>query len=114
MIMKGMDFNMTEKEAKKLLFLVIIAGRKRKDDLLKALCKAGGHFITIYYGKGSVKAGFLLDAFGLVAEENKVIITCLCMHNEAEAIFDMLVKDFKFTKPNTGIAYTIPVSMLAY
>jgi hypothetical protein len=97
-----------------IMHMVIIAGRKQKDKLLKALSKTGGHFINIYYARGSVRAGFLMDVFGLVPEADKVLITCLCSCKEAVSIFDMLVADFNFEKPNTGIAYTIPVEILSY
>lgn len=95
-----------------LKYMVLIAGRKMKDRLLTALAECGGNLCNFYYGRGSVKASFLMDAFGLVPEENKIIITCLAPDNEIDAIFDMLVKDFHFNKPNTGIAYTIPVEKL--
>lgn len=104
----------TTKKSPDIKHMVLIAGRKQKDHLLKALAETGGHFFNIYYGKGSVKAGFLMDAFGLVPEENKVIITCLLSSKEADGIFDMLIRDFHFDKPNTGIVYTIPVSELSY
>ena len=105
---------MTSEDAPDIKYLVLIAGRKQKDKLLKALSENGGHFFNIYYGKGSVKASFLMDAFGLVPEENKVLITCLLSSTEAEVIFNLLVKDFHFDKPNTGIAYTMPVEKLSY
>ena len=104
----------TSGEAPDIKYMVLIAGRKQKDQLLEALAENGGHFFNTYYGKGSVKAGFLMDAFGLVPEEQKVIITCLLSSKEADGIFDMLVHDFQFDKPNTGIVYTIPVEKLSY
>ena len=101
-------------EEPKIFHMVIIAGRKQKDPLLKSLARSGGHFINLYYGRGSVKASFLMDAFGLVAEENKVMITCLLSRKETEAVFDMLMSEFHFDKPNTGIAYAMPVEKLSY
>jgi hypothetical protein len=97
-----------------IMHMVLIAGRKQKDKLLKALSETGGHFINIYYGRGSVKASYLMDTLGLVQEQHKVLITCLCSLKEADAIFDMLKTDFCFDKPNTGIAYAIPVEVLSY
>lgn len=94
--------------------MVVIAGRKQKDRLLAALCEKGGHIISTFYGRGSVKAGYLKDVFGLVHEEHKVLITCLVSSEEAGAIFDMLTEEFDFNKPNTGIAYVIPLEKLSY
>jgi len=97
-----------------ILHMVIIAGRGQKDKLMTAISGAGGHFLSISYGRGSVQAGFLSDALGLVHESNKVIIRCLCSCKEADAIMEMLVTDFSFDQPNTGIAYAIPVDILSY
>ena len=105
---------MTNETAPDILQLVLIASRKNKDQLLTALSEKGGHIIKIFYGKGSVKASFLMDSFGLVPDEQKVLIMCLVTHEEADTIFDMLVTEFHFNEPNTGIAYTIPVEKLSY
>jgi len=94
--------------------IVLIAGRKQKGRLLAALSARGCCVVNICYGKGSTKAGYLMDTFGLVHEENKVVITCIASGEEADAIFDMLSVDFKFNDPNTGIAYIIPVDTLSY
>ncbi len=95
-------------------FLTLIAGRKQKEALLDALSEAGGRLINIVYGKGSVKSSYLKDMFGLVPEENKVVITCLLPSEKSDALLDMLVEKFNFDKPNTGIAFTIPVEKLSY
>ena len=94
--------------------MVLITGRNQKDRLLTALSERGGPLFNFYYGRGSVKASFLMDTYGLVPEENKIIITCIASKSEADAIFDMLEKDFHFNKPNTGIAFTIPVKKLSF
>ena len=94
--------------------MVLITGRNQKDRLLTALSERGGPLFNFYYGRGSVKASFLMDTYGLVPEENKIIITCIASKSEADAIFDMLEKDFHFNKPNTRIAFTIPVKKLSF
>jgi hypothetical protein len=105
---------MAHDESLNIMHMVLIAGREQKDKLLKALTENGGHLINIYYGKGAVKASYLKDLLGLVPEENKILISWLSSCKEADAIFDMLVTDFDFNKPNTGIAYAIPVEKLTY
>jgi hypothetical protein len=94
-------------------FLTLIAGRKNKAVLLKALWETGGRLINVVYGKGSVKANYLMDMLGLVPEENKVVITCLLPAEKSSVVLDMLAKKFDFDKPNTGIAFTIPVEKLS-
>ncbi len=96
-----------------IVFLVLIAGRKQKEELLQALSEAGGRLINVVYGKGSVKAGYLKDMLGLIPEENKIVVTCLLAGDKTDGIFDMLVTKFHFDKPNTGIAFTIRVDKLS-
>ena len=95
-------------------YLTLIAGRKSRAALVHALSEAGGRLIKIVYAKGSVHSNYLLDMFGLVPEENKVVITCLLPHDKAEAVLQMLVDQFHFDQPNTGIAFTVPVEKLSY
>jgi len=102
---------MTSKEENEIKHMLLIAGRKQKDKLLSALSKEGGHIINTFFGRGSVKAS-LMDVLGFVHEEEKVVITCLVTHKEANDIFEMLIRDFRFDRPNTGIAYLIPVDRI--
>jgi ABC-type cobalamin transport system ATPase subunit len=95
-------------------FLTVIAGRKHKGALLDALSEAGGRLIHAVYGKGSVKSGYLADMLGLVPEENKIVIVCLLSAKKSSAVLDMLVRKFHFDKPNTGIAFTVPVERLDF
>lgn len=105
---------MASEDTIKLMYMVVIARRNLKDQILSAMSEKGCHVINIVYGKGSVQAGYLADALGLVPEENKILITCLILNTKAESVFDMLTADFEFNNPNTGIAYTIPVDNLLY
>lgn len=95
-------------------FLTLITGRKQRAALVHALSEAGGRLIKIVYGKGSAQSNYLLDMFGLVPEENKVVITCLLPRDKAEAVLQMLIDQFHFDQPNTGIAFTIPVEKLSF
>ena len=95
-------------------FLVVIAGRKQKKELLKAISENGGRALHIEYGQGSVKASYIQDAFGFVPEEKKVVISCLLSNRRADDMLKMLAEQFDFNKPNTGIAFTIPVNKLAF
>ncbi|MDR0503451.1 MAG: hypothetical protein LBH16_09050 [Treponema sp.] len=105
---------MANESPNKLEHMAVIAGRNLKDQLLTAMNEKGCHVINVFYGKGAAKASYILDAFGLVPEENKILITCLILNTKAQAVFDMLISEFKFNEPNTGIAYLIPVDNLLY
>jgi hypothetical protein len=99
---------------KNIDFLVVIAGRKLRKNLLAEITQSGGRLLNIIYGKGSVKSSYLIDAFGLVPEENKVVITCLLPMKKSDKMIKMLTEKFNFDKPNTGIAFTIPVDELSF
>ena len=95
-------------------FFTVIAGRKSKEALLGAITRNGGRLLNVIYGEGSVKAGYLIDAFGLVPEENKVVITCLLLNRKTDEMIKMLAEEFEFDKPNTGIAFAVPVDKLSF
>ena len=97
-----------------IVFLTVIAGRKQQNELMAAISQNGGKLVNICYGKGSVKANYLMDAFGFVPEENKVVIICLLAKRRTDKMFRMLNEQFHFNQPNTGIAFTSPVRELSF
>ena len=94
-------------------FLTLIAGRKHKEEILKFLLDSGCHLIDVVYAKGSVHTRYFRDMLGLVPEEKKVMITCLIAGNLSSQLLDQLVEKFNFDKPNTGIAFVVPVDRLS-
>ena len=97
-----------------LKYFVIIAEHKMKKKLLTLLGDHGAHGIDTVYAHGSMSPGAIAAAFGFEAEQNKVIITCLVRGDEAVTLMDTLYHDYRFSKPNTGIAFTVPVEGLAF
>lgn len=97
-----------------IVFLILITGRKQKDILLKRICSIDSRVVNTVYGKGTVKSNYLLDMLGLVPEENKVIMTLALPREKADAVFEMLLNEFNFGQPNTGIAFTLPISGMAF
>lgn len=93
-----------------LVFLVIVAGRKKKDALIKHLLGLDCRIVNTLYGKSSIQAGHLVEMLGFVPEENKVVITCILQKDRADGVFQTLLGEFAFGKPNTGIAFTLPIS----
>ena len=98
----------------KIAYLAIIAGRKNKDALLTALHESGIRLINTVYGKGTVKASYLRNTFGLIPEENKVMIICISTCVKIDIALKMLEEKFEFNKPNTGIAFTVHVEKVSY
>ncbi|MBU5333046.1 hypothetical protein KQI61_12645 [Anaerocolumna aminovalerica] len=94
-------------------FLTLIAGRKYKDEILKLLLNSKCHLIDVVYAKGSIQTGYFKDMLGLVPEEKKVLITCLIADNLSAKVLEQLVTKFNFDKPNTGVAFVVPVDKLS-
>lgn len=97
-----------------LQYFVIIADQKKKDKFLALLGEHGAHGIETVYGRGSMSPSALAAAFGFEAEQGKVLITCLVKTTDAKALIDILRSDFKFDRPNTGIAFGISVEGLGF
>jgi len=96
----------------KVVFIMLIAERKLKDDLLSALNKIGIRITNTIYGKGTAKGNSFMNMLGLVHEENKVVITCITTSIKCDTTLKILLEEFSFDEPNTGIAFTIPVDKI--
>ena len=94
-------------------FITLIAGRKRKDDILESLLACNCHLVNIVYAKGTLKTGYFKDMLGLVAEEKKIVVTCLTKSENTDEVLDILNTRFNFNQPNTGIAFVTPVDNLS-
>ena len=95
-------------------YFVIIARQKKKDKFLTLLSDVGAKRIDTVYGNGSMSSSALAAAFGLEAERGRVMISCLVRTETARELIDTLRKDYSFDKPNTGIAFSVPVEGLAF
>jgi len=94
-------------------FLTVIADRKQKEEIIKFLLDSRGHLIDVVYAKGTVKSGYFKDMLGLVPEEKKILITCLIASNLSDQLLEQFLIKFNFDKPNTGIAFAVPVEKLS-
>ena len=97
-----------------LVFLILVADRKQKDALISEIFKADCRIINTIYAKGSVKANYLVEMLGFIPEENKVVITCTLRREKIDALFAILLNQFKFNRPNTGIAFTVPIVGISF
>ena len=98
----------------KLEYFFIISARKKKDELVSLLLQNGARAVKTMYGKGSVKSNAFKDVFGFVPEENKIIITSILPSEKAAVLIEILDNEYNFDKPNTGIAYTVPIEGLSF
>ena len=105
---------MSEEKISGVQYFVIIADQKKKDKYIRLLNEQGAKGIETVYAHGSVSPSALRAAFGLDAQQNKAMITCLVKKETAVKLIDTLYTVYHFDKPNTGIAFSIPVEGLAF
>lgn len=105
---------MSDAQTKSLQYFVIIAEQKKKNKFLSLLNDHGARVVETVYGRGSMSPSAIAAAFGFEAEQGKVLISCLVKQENAEELINILYNDYKFSKPNTGIAFGIPVEGLAF
>ncbi len=97
-----------------LQYFIIIAEQKKKNKFLSLLSEHGAHGIQVVYGHGSMSPSAIAAAFGFEAEQSKVLISCLLKNDNAKELLNLLYYDYNFKKPNTGIAFGIPVEGLTF
>ena len=97
-----------------LQYFIIIAEQKKKNKFLSLLSEHGAHSIQVVYGHGSMSPSAIAAAFGFEAEQSKVLISCLLKNDNAKELLNLLYYDYNFKKPNTGIAFGIPVEGLTF
>ncbi len=105
---------MPETEKKRISQFFLIANAKKKEKFIALLQEHGARGIETMYAHSSVTAGALARAFGFEVEESKVLVSCLLRYEQAEACIDILCRDYHFDKPNTGIAFSVPVEGLVF
>ena len=106
---------MSSEKKNDISFLFVISGRKQSDTLVAFLTALDAGIVNVSYGRGSVKpTSPLVEIFGFMPEEDKVIITCLLSRKKAHEALDKLEQKFSFTKSNTGIAFSADVDRLSF
>ena len=97
-----------------LQYFVIIAEQKKKKKFLALLDEYDARVIEVVYAHGSMSPSAVAAAFGFESEQKKVMISCLLKNEKAKQLLDVLYTDYKFDKPNTGIAFSTPVEGIAF
>ena len=97
-----------------LKYFVIIAEQNKKKKFLALLDEYDARGIETVYAHGSMSPSAVAAAFGFESEQKKVMLSCLLKDENAKKLLDVLYKDYKFDKPNTGIAFSIPVEGMAF
>ena len=110
---KKLEEASAEEDVQDLVFLTIIAERRRKDSIIEDLLGMGIHLVNTSYGRGTVTASMLQTTLGLVHQKEKVIITCMATQEKAHLALDLLVDKHEFHKRHTGIAFTMPIDSVS-
>ena len=105
---------MNDSTAISLQYFVLITEQKKKNKFVSLLSDHGAKMVQTVYGHGSMSPSAIFAAFGFEAEAGKVVITCLLKTETAKELITTLYNDYNFKKPNTGIAFGIPVEGLAF
>ena len=97
-----------------IVCLTVISVREDKEDLMDAMSDGGGKLINVEFAWGSAHVSSLSEMFGFTPDDKKVVLTCLMKKDKSEEFLDLLANEFEFDKPNTGIAFTIPLDKLSF
>ncbi len=103
-----------QKENNTLQYFALICNPKQKEKFYSLLKEYGANAINTVSAKGSVTKSVLAQAFGLDATDKKLFMSSLLPTEKAEELIKVLYEKYNFQKPNTGIAYTIPVEGLLF
>ncbi|MDR0934876.1 MAG: hypothetical protein LBM03_01040 [Erysipelotrichaceae bacterium] len=95
----------------KIQLLIVICSRKKRQKIINSLCEYKATLFNVVYGHGSAKKENILKAFGLSFEHEKAVIFSFINKNRSKEALNMLKDVYSFGKPNTGIAFTIPVDV---
>ena len=98
----------------KLQYFVIITKPKIKEKCIKTLTENGGKGITSIYANGSVSSSILSQSFGFDSDTKRLLIYSLITTENAKNLIEIFNNEYDFNKPNTGIAFSIPVEGLMF
>ncbi|MDR0220212.1 MAG: hypothetical protein LBI54_02270 [Lachnospiraceae bacterium] len=101
-------------DSERLMMTVIIADRPQKDGIIKALLDRGVHIIETMYGHGTAHIGYIGHMLGLSQAKPKVVILSFEKKAKASEVLEMLLTDFHFGQPHTGIAFTVPIEKMVF
>ena len=97
-----------------ILYFVIITEQKKKEKFLSLLGEYEAHLVETVYAHGSLSPNIVMSLFGLETNQSKIMITCLLKQEKANELIEILYNKYKFSEPNTGIAFGIRVDGLAF
>ena len=103
-----------QKNNNTLQYFVLICNPKQKSEFSTLLNERGVKNITTVSAHGSVTQSVLAKAFGLESTNKKLMLSALIPTEISKELIDILYNEYEFNKPNTGIAYTIPVEGLLF
>ena len=95
-------------------YFVIITEQVKKNKMLSLLSENDAHGIDVVYAHGSINSNIIDQAFGLETRSKKIVISCLLKTDNVKNLIEILIKNYKFGKPSTGIAFSITVEKIGF
>ncbi len=96
-----------------LVFMTIITSRKHKEAIVALLIEAKARTIDTVFTRDCIDANLLRFAFGLIPDEDEMLINCLLTENAADMVFKVLYDKYNFKKPRKGVAFTVKLDKIA-
>lgn len=91
--------------------LIIINAQEKASKTSKVLSRVCSSLEIVTIGQGSASSSFLID-LGL-GKTDKNVVLMIVKASQVNFIYEKLEKELSFSKPNTGIAFTIPLSAVS-
>ncbi|MDR1697389.1 MAG: hypothetical protein LBR37_00500 [Erysipelotrichaceae bacterium] len=95
-----------------LRLLVIISHNSNKKDITRLVEDHGGKLIHVVYGHGAASPSELQEFFGVSRSETKIVYFAIAATTSANEVILKLTEKIGFDKPNTGLAFSVPLENL--
>ena len=94
------------------VMLITIGDKAREQDYIQKLTELEARLFNVVHGSGFSSRGGP-EAVGMGSEKDKVIIYSVIAKACSEQVINMLEQEF-FSKPKTGIAFTLEIESVVY
>lgn len=98
-------------EPKPVKMIVIITDRKNGKRLTKVLNENHIHYHLAAHGRGTAPTE--MQAYFGFGEQEKAVVFCVTKEDRQEDVFRVLREEMGFDNPNTGIAFSVPISSVS-
>lgn len=97
-----------------IVFMTIITRRKRKSEIICDLIDHKAQLLSVVYSRDYVEEDGLQYVFGLVPDDDELMLNCIMPEELVDDIFDLLSKKYGCNSPDTGMAFTVSLDQLSF